>query len=592
MCPACGVRHAPMPDAAALAERKMSAEVAHYMVSRGIKVPEPWQAPLFKTPEPNEGVRSAVFSGEKVDKVITTFGHLVHTKGQWAGRPLTPDPWQVAYILAPVFGWVEFDPDFDDYIRIIRECWVEVPRKNGKSTLIGGLGIYMSCADGEVGAECVAAATTEKQAGFVFTPVRALVKNSPALKPYAKAYTKKIVHLATGSEFSVVSSVAEGQHGANLHFYCVDEVHVHANPELIETIETGTGSRTQPLGMLITTADEGKPNTIYVRKRLRVVQLSERAYRDPSTYGVIWAAAESEDDAKTREVDLFGEEAQRLANPGYGVSPSPSYLRRQATIARESPADFSKYLRLHLGIRTKQNTTFITVDGWDGCSSIVERDKLAGRIAYGGLDLASASDFTAFALLFPDDTGGYDVLWRFWLPEAGFHRLVKTTSRMAEVWRREGRFRVTEGDVTDYNVVREDILNDAKTFRIRDIGYDIWNSSQMVNDLVSAGATMTPVRQGYGSLSAPLKEMKRLILASSPGAVGWRHGNNPVARWMVGNLAVSMDEAGNVKPDRARSADKIDGIAAANIALARAMTAPPVRKSAYADRGLTVVGRQ
>jgi phage terminase large subunit-like protein len=581
-----------MPSAAELAGLKMSAEVAHYMLSRNLKLPEQWQRPLHKTPEAGEIVKGAVFDGDRVDKVLASFRALRHTKGQWAGRPLVPDVWQVAYIIAPVFGWIEHGDDPAEWVRVVRECWVEVPRKNGKSTLIGGLGIYMTCADGEAGAECVAAATTERQAGFVFTPVRNLVKSSPLLKPYAKAYTKKIVHTGTGSEFAVVSSVAEGQHGANLHFYCVDEVHVHKSPDLIETIETGTGSRTQPLGVLITTADEGAPDTVYVRKRNRIVQLAARAYLDASTYGVIWAVADSEEDAAKLGVDLLSEQAHKLANPGYGVSPTRSYLRRAATVASESPADMSKYLRLHLGIRTKQNTTYITIKAWDNCTSIVEAEKLAGRAAFGGLDLASASDFTAFALLFPDGAGGYDVLWWFWVPEGALKALVKRTSKLVEQWQREGRFRVTDGDVTDYNVVRADIMAAARRYNIREIGYDPWNSSQMVNDLVEDGANMVPVRQGYASLSPPLKELKRLVNASTPDNVLFRHGTHPVARWMVGNLAVAMDDNLNVKPDRKRSADKIDGVAAVTIGLSRALAAPPERKSAYAERGLTVVGKR
>lgn len=579
-----------MPTPAELAELKMSAEVAHYMLSRGLKLPEVWQRPYYKTPEPGEIVPSAVFDGARVDKVLAVFSALRHTKGQWAGRPLIPDTWQVAWIIAPVFGWVDYGDDPDELVRIVRECWIEVSRKNGKSTLIGGLGIYMSCADGEAGAECVAAATTEKQAGFVFDPVRALVNSSPLLKPYARAFRKKIVHTATASEFSVVSSVAEGMHGANLHFYCVDEVHVHKSPELIETIETGTGSRTQPLGVLITTADEGKPDTVYVRKRNRIVQLAQRAYVDASTYGVIWAVADSEEEAAKLGIDLLSEEAHRLANPGFGVSPTRSYLKRQATVAAESPADYSKYLRLHLGIRTKQATTYITIAGWDQCSSVVDRSKLAGAVAFGGLDLASTSDFTAFALLFPDGKAGYDVLWRFWVPEGAHTQLVKRTSKMAEVWRREGRYRVTDGDVVDDEVIIDDIKKDCAEFKVKEIGYDPWNASSITNALVKAGIEMVPVRQGFASLSPPLKELKRLVLASKPSRVLFRHGSHPVPRWMVGNLAVAMDPAGNVKPDRARSADKIDGVAAATIALSRAMAAPPVRTSAYEKRGLTVLG--
>lgn len=577
-----------MPDAAGLAALKLSPEVAWYLLDRSIGLPEPWQAPLIKTPEPGELRADAVFDPERVDKVLRTFRYLRHTKGDYAGRPLVPDIWQTAHILAPIFGWVA--PDAAGRLRrIIREAWIELPRKGGKSTLVGGIGIYMSCADGESGAECVAAASTEKQAGFVFDPVRSLVKNSPDLGKYAKAYQKKIIHEPTMSEFGVVSSVGDGLHGANLHFYVVDEVHVHKSPELIEAIETGTGSRSQPLGVLITTADAGAPDTIYARKRVRIVSLADGLFRDAGTYGVIWAAALSEEDAKTRGLDLLSAAAQRAANPGYGVSPTAEYLERQALIASQSPADYSKYLRLHLNIRTRQATTYITVDAWDRNMGVVERSALLGRRCTAGLDLASTSDFTAWAMLFPAaDGASFDVLWRFWIPEVAYDALVKRTSKEAQVWRRRGLFRVTEGDVVDDEQVVKDIQADCDAFRVTEIGYDPWNSSAIVNALGKGGAKLVPVRQGYPSLSAPLKHIKKLVHAGTPEVPLFRHGGNAVARWMLGNLAVAMDEQENVKPDRARSADKIDGIAAVTIAMARVLTQPATRRSAYADKGLGV----
>lgn len=577
-----------LPTAARLKTLKLSREVAWYLLSRGFKLPEPWQAPLHKTPEAGEVDRAAVFDPERVDRVLRAFGAVRHTKGDWAGRPLDPDVWQIAYVLAPVFGWVKLN-EHGVYRRIVRTCWVEVSRKNGKSTLLGGIGLYMACADGEQGAECVAAATTKDQSRFVFDPIKLLAKGSELIKPYVRVVGDTILHTPSGSTFKAVASVGDSLHGANLHFYCVDEVHVHRSPDLIEAIETGTGSRSQPLGVLITTADDGKPDTVYIRKRGRIVSLAKRTFTDPATYGVIWAAADSEQDAKERGIDLYSVDAQRRANPGYGVSPGREYLAHEALVAKQSPAEYSKYLRLHLGIRTKQATTYITLDRWDVTASIVDRDKLAGHVAYGGLDLASTSDFTAFALMFPGGDGGFDALWRMWVPEGAMDALRKRTSDLVDVWRREGRFKVTEGDIIDDEVVAADILADCARYNVREIGYDIWNASAMTNKLTAAGAVMVPVRQGYASLSPPLKELKRLVHASTVDRPLMRHGGNPVVRWMLGNLAVAMDEQGNVKPDRVRSADKIDGVAAVTIALSRAMTAPPVRKSAYANRGLTVV---
>lgn len=182
-------------------ELNISPEVAEYMHQRGI--PPPDCPPAVKTPEAGETHHEAMFDPARVDKVLTAFSRLRHTKGKYAGQPLTPSPWQVAYIIAPVFGWVRRNDD-GNWVRVVRECYVDVPRKGGKSTLCGGIGLYLTAADGEAGAEVVAAATTERQAGYVFEPVRQLARSSPALKPHVKALAKRIVHSATGSYFTVV----------------------------------------------------------------------------------------------------------------------------------------------------------------------------------------------------------------------------------------------------------------------------------------------------------------------------------------------------------------------------------------------------
>ncbi|MDX2863463.1 terminase large subunit domain-containing protein, partial [Streptomyces scabiei] len=194
------------------------------------------------------------------------------------------------------------------------------PRKNGKSTLSGGLAIYLTCADGEPGAQVIAAATTKQQAGYVFTPIRQLAERAPALKGHVKPYRGKIIHPKSGSYFEVIASVADAQHGANLHGAVIDELHVHKDPEMVEVIETGTGSRRQPLIVIITTADSGKPETIYNRKRTRIEQLARGVLEDPSVYGVVWAVP--------KDADPFVEATWRAANPGFGISPTRSYLER------------------------------------------------------------------------------------------------------------------------------------------------------------------------------------------------------------------------------------------------------------------------
>lgn len=546
-----------LPSATVLKQLKLSREVAWYLVSRGIPLPD--CPPLVKTPEPGETCPGAKFDPQRVDKVLASFSLLRHTKGKWASQPLKPDPWQVAYILAPVFGWVRFDEDADRWVRVIRELYVDIPRKNGKSTTLGGIAIYMTAADGEHGAEVLAAATTTAQAGFVFAPIKAMCEKAPALKGHLKAYATKVVHPATASYFQAISSVADAQHGANIHCAVIDELHVHKSAEMVETLETGTGSRDQPLVATITTADDGRPGTIYERKRKRIEQLASRVLTDSTTYGVVWAAEKSD--------DPFAESTWRKANPGFGISPTRSFLAKEAAKAKDSPADLAKFLRLHLGIRTKQDTRYLELPTWDASAGLVVESKLAGRSCHGGLDLASVNDIAALCWDFGKGDR-HELLWRFWLPEDRLADLDKRTAGEATVWVRAGQLTLTPGNVIDNDFIVKTVLRDAGKFKVQTIGFDRWGSTDVVRRLMDEGLTCVPVGQGFASMSAPLKEILRLVLSKR-----YVHGGNPVMRWMVDNLAVKMDPSGNVKPDKDRAADKIDGVSAAVTAMSEHMGA-------------------
>ncbi|GII88265.1 terminase [Sphaerisporangium siamense] len=561
-----------LPPQEELKRLKLSPEVAHYLITRGI--PLPTCPPLFKTPEPGELLATARFDGERVDKVIAAFRRLRHTQGQWAGRPLNPDPWQVAYILAPVFGWVKRNRA-RRWVRVVRVLYVEVPRKNGKTTTCGGIAIYLTAADGEQGAQVVAAATTADQANFVFAPIKQIAERSPALKPYVKALAKKIIHKATGSYFAVVSSAADAQHGANIHGAVVDELHLHKSPELVEAIETGTGSREQPLVAKITTADDGKPNTIYARTRKRIEELARRVIKHPATYGVVFAAAESEEHLRELGLDPFGTEAMRRANPGFGISPTQEYLETKASEARQDPAALATYLRLHLGIRTKQVTKYIALSDWDTSAGLVDEAALAGRRAHGGLDLSNVEDITALCWVFPEAGGdSYQVVWRFWLPEDQLKVLNKRTAGSAEVWAREGWLKLTPGNVIDNDAIVKQIDEDAQKFRVVTVGYDRWGATDVVRRLGDGGLTCVPISQGIASMNEPLKSTLRLVKGGR-----LLHGGNPVMRWMVDNLAVVSDSSGNVKPDKANSGDKIDGVSALMNALKEAMAVQEAEKA-------------
>lgn len=572
-----------LPSAAKLRRLKISREVAWYLVTRGIEFPT--CVPFIKTPEP-DWVKGAAFDPERVDRVIKAFGLLRHTQGRLAGKPLTPDPWQVAYILAPIFGWVKQD-EYGDWVRIIRNFYLDIPRKNGKSTLAGGLAIYLTAADGEPAAQVLAAATRKDQARYVFDPIKALCDRAPALRGHVKPYQSKILHPASGSYFQVVASEGDALHGANVHGAVIDELHLHKTKDLVEAIETGTGSRSQPLVVKITTADEGKPNTIYAQNRHYVEQLAKKIFRDETRYGVVFAV--------DRDADPFSVATLKRANPGYGISPTRNFLKGEAEAAKNDPAKLAAYKRLYLGIRTKQTTAYIDLKEWRanaGPGPIQDTD-LLGRECYGGLDLGSVSDLTALCWLFPQPHGdGYDALWRIWTPEDNLDALDKRTAGSAsKLWVPQGWLQTTPGNVTDYAYIKKQILDDSELFSVQSIGFDRWNSSHLVTELMEQDVNMVRVGQGYMSMNPALKEVSRLTKMGAAGTLKdrrprLRNGGNPVMVWMIDNLAVTTDPAGNVKPDKANSNEKIDGVSALCTAMFEAIEAPEVTESVYENEGV------
>lgn len=557
------VRRATAWVKADLDELKISPEVAWFMESRGYRVPD--CPPAIKTPEPRRA-KGARFDPERIDRVIAAFRKLRHTKGRFAGQVFEPDSWQIAYVLGPVFGWVIPSPDTGKYVRAITTCWIELPRKNGKTTLASGIGIYLTGADGEAGAQVVCAATRREQAKFAFDPMKQIVRGSPALGRHFTAFQNKIIHPASGSTFEPVASAGDAQHGRDLHAAIVDEVHLHRDDALIEALETGTGSRTQPLIVMITTADSGKRNTPYSKKRELIEKLARGSLKDATTFGVVFAAEKDD--------DPFVESTWRRANPGYGKSPTKRAMATAAKKAKNSPVDLASFQRLHLGLRTRQQYKYLDLDAWDRNASIVIPEKLKGRQCYGGLDLSSTSDLTALCWVFPTDTGdAFDVLLRCWTPEDNLQALDDRTARSASLWVKQGWLTLTPGNVVDYDWIVAQIRRDLDEFDVVEIAYDRWNAQQPVNTLTNEGAPMVTFGQGFASMSAPTKDLQRLLLLGTPEKPLIRHGGNPLFRWTVDNFAVQEDPAGNVKPNKADAADKIDPVVALIMALARAVAA-------------------
>jgi phage terminase large subunit-like protein len=504
-----------------------------------------------------------------------------HTQGKWAGTPLRPDAWQVAYILAPIFGWVTRDA-FGRVLRIIRNAWIEVPRKNGKTTIASGLALYLAFADGEAGAQVIAAAGSKDQAMNAFRPAYLIAGNSPDFKAAGiESMKKEIVRPGDQSFMKAVGSIGDLLQGSNPSGFIADEMHVHKDMSVIDALESGTGARDQPLGFIITTADDGGQLTPYALRRAHIEQLARGAIKSPSEYGVVFAVLEA--------ANPFIEATWKAANPGYGISPTESFMRAEAEKAATSPANLSRFLRLNLNVRTKQETKYLDLRVWDRNASIVDEIKLAGCEAFGGLDLASTSDLCALAWLFPSPIGGFDAIWRLWTPEENLKALDKRTAGMASVWVRQGFLTATPGNVADYDYIRAQINLDREKFAVKGIAYDPWNSSQLVNDLVGDGAPMVKTRQGLVTLSGPTKELQRVLLEGTEAKPMFRHGGNPAVRWQADNLAVAMDAAGNVKPDKGHSGDKIDAIAAAVNAMSLILAMPAKKASKYETEDLAVV---
>lgn len=453
-----------------------------------------------------------------------------------------------------------------------------IPTHN--TTLAGGVGMYMTAADGEMGAQVVAAATTRDQAGFAFNPIKQLAEGAPGLRKHVKAYAGKVVHPATASYFQPVANVGDAQHGADLHAAVIDELHLHKTNDLIEALSTGTGSRSQPLIFFITTADSGAPATPYDEQRTTIEQLARGALVDASTYGVVWGAEESD--------DPFSEATQRKANPGFGISPTRRYLVEAAKKAQRSPAQFASYQRLHLGLRTKQIAKYIRLSDWDANAGpgFVMEGALKNMEAYGGLDLSSTTDVTALCWVFPhDQLDRYSAIWRLWIPEETLDDLARRTADNAYAWVKDGWLQTTPGNVVDYDFIMAQVLEDMDAFDVQSLAFDRWNSSQLVTKLTDDGVPMEAMGQGYASLSAPTKQLQRLVLkgAKQPEDPCLVHGGNPVIRWMMDNLTIATDPAGNVKPDKSTAHDKIDGVAALIDALAYAVDANDTGDSMYED---------
>lgn len=472
---------------------------------------------------------------------------LTHTKGEWAGQPLELSDWQADEIIRPLFGWKR-----DDGTRRYRTAFIMIPRKAGKSTLAAGIGLYLLFADGEPGAEIYSAAADREQAGIVFEMARGMVSVSPMLDKRAESFKRSIVVPSTASSYKVLSSDAYTKHGLSAHGIIIDEVHAQPNRELWDVLTTSVGARRQPLTVAITTAGYDRHSLCYELYDY-AVKVRDGVIEDSGFLPVIYEAG-ADDDWKNPAT-------WRKAHPGIGVSVKEEFFAEECAKAQHLPAYENTFRRLYLNQWTEQDARWVSLDTWDACADPLP--DLEGRECFAGLDLASTTDIASLSLVFPID-GRLCVLPFFWVPREGMKRRVERDRVPYDVWVREGLIEATDGDVIDYDVIRRKINVLSERYRIREIAVDRWNATQISTQLTSDGFEMVGFGQGMASMSGPMKELERRLIARELA-----HGGNKVLRWMASNVSAKQDEAGNIKPDKSKSTGRIDGVVATIMALGR-----------------------
>lgn len=545
-------------------------------------------APLHRSPAPSTKARAAgaYFDVGEVDRFLRFCLRLRHVKGRkHAGKPFLPDLWQVVFIVAPLLGWHRADGT-----RYYRELYLEVPRKNGKSTLAAVLTLWLLIGDREPGAEVYSLALDKGQARAVFNVAADMAKGSPALRRRLRILkrTGTLIHERSGSSYTVISSDRKGKrkHGLNVHGAVIDELHVITDGELLETVETGTGSRTQPLIIKITTAGDPDENPLWRDTRKGAIGVARGTVDRPDLLAVIYAAPPEVLKVPAGKPGAWDDpEVWKAANPGYGRSVFPDYLAGKAKAAHGSPSKRNSFCRLHLGIPTSTSAGWLDVSVWDRTASMVDEDDLKGAPCWAGLDLSTALDLSAFVMVFPDAEGEVlDVVARFWTPADTMGERAERDFADYEAWAEAGFLTAVPGETLDYDVIEGDVVKALDRFDVRALNYDPWGAKQLRDHLEDAGAPLWDCRQGFQTLSPPTKEATKLIVDRR-----LRHGGHPVLRWCVANTMLVEDGNGNVKPDRKRSTGRIDGVAALIMAIEAWTRDERPGRSVYEERGVEVV---
>ena len=496
------------------------------------------------------------------------------------------------------YGTMEDAPDTGERLRKYWYLYLEIPKKNGKSELAAALGLYHLFADGELNAEVYVCAADKENASIVYNAAVFMLTTAPWTAKMVARGELKIIESRKRIEYrqrvrtgnggykwivvgvmAVLSAEAYSKHGFNVHGVVFDELHSQPNRKLYDVLTKGSGdARMQPLFFLITTAGTDTHSICY-EVHQKAQDIIDGRKIDPTFYPVIFGADDNE--------DWTSPKVWKKCNPSLGETIGMDKVKTACESAKQNPSEENSFRQLRLNQWVKQAVRWMPMDKWDKCSFAVDENDLCGRVCYGGLDLSSTTDITAFVLVFPplDEEDKYVILPYFWIPEDTLDLRVKRDHVPYDVWERQGYLQTTEGNVIHYGYIEKFIEKLCERFNIREIAFDRWGAVQMVQNLEGMGFTVVPFGQGFKDMSPPTKELMKLTLEQRIA-----HGGHPVLRWNMDNIFVRTDPAGNIKADKEKSTEKIDGAIATIMALDRAIRCGNNNcASVYDDRGLLFI---
>lgn len=514
----------------------------------------------------------------KALRVKTFIESLKHTQGEWAGRPFELIPWQWEEVILPLFGTVK-----EDGYRQYRYCYVEIPKKNGKSPLGAAVALYMLYADQEASPEVYLAAADREQAGYVYRYAEGYVQQNDILLRHSKilASRKRIINNRNRGYLQVLSAEAYTKHGINPSCVIFDELHAQPNDELWATLTAGTDfARRQQIVFTMSTAGIWDKTSVWWRVREKARQIRDGIVTQDNFLPVLYIADPEKDDPE--DEDLW-----RRVNPSIGYIFTFEKIREQYQESKQDPVDYQNFLRFRLNIPVKQISRWMPMAEWDKCGGEVDIQALEGKECYGGLDMSTKIDLTAFMLVFPPQDGvdKYTVLAKFYCPEDTIMERSKQDAVHYELWADQGYLTATPGNVVDNEFILNDILEASEKYSLEEVGFDPWGATAISNTLYNThGIQMVEVRQGSKSMSEPAKD---ILVKVKKGELC--HGDHPVLRWCADNLVMVVDANENIRPDKDKATDRIDGVVALINAWNRIVNNIDEGPSVYEQAGLEII---